>query len=69
MLLEHATVNVLIIYTVLTVSGIRYESKEYSQTVQSMIRLHQTDIGYIRSRSVLFVIPGHFKTFTAVIQL
>ena len=30
-LLEHATVNVLIICTVLTVSGIRHESKQYSQ--------------------------------------
>ena len=29
--LEHATVNVLIICTVLTVSGIRHESKQYSQ--------------------------------------
>ena len=30
---------------------------------QSVIRLHQTDIGYVRSRSVLLVISGHFRTF------
>ena len=36
--------------------------------MQSVIQLHQTDIGYIRSRSVLLVIPGHFRKFTVVIQ-
>ena len=50
------------LYSVLTVSGIRHESK-----LHSVIRLYQIDIGYIRSSFVL-VIPGHFRTFTVVIK-